>query len=162
MLKFTKDKGNDPMNFPTYRCKTISIALALSALLAAPSIAQQTDGLVPPFQSFDDIDLNQSGGIDLDEILSYQSRVFAVLDENKDGSLTAVELGKRLGPAMLGFGALKINDMKQEYSEAWNVNGDDRLSKVEFLSGALSQFARVDQDGNNILDKDEYGTKMAL
>lgn len=150
------------MNVPTYRSSSIGMALALSILLAAPGTAQQADGLVPPFQSFDDLDLNQSGGIDLDEILSYQGRVFAVLDENKDGSLTAVELSTRLGPAMLGFGALKISDMKQEYSEAWNVNGDDRLSKVEFLSGALSQFARVDQDGNNILDKDEYGAKMEL
>ncbi|WP_022705116.1 hypothetical protein [Pseudorhodobacter ferrugineus] len=150
------------MNFPTYRASSIGIAIALSILLAAPGLAQQSDGLVPPFQSFDDLDLDQNGRIDLDEIQSYHKRVFAVLDENKDGSLTAVELSQRLGPAMLGFGAIMISDMKAKYSDAWNVNGDDLLSKVEFLSGALSLFARVDQDGNSSLDKTEYGAKLEL
>jgi hypothetical protein len=150
------------MNSPTYRASSVGMAIALSILLAAPGMAQQADGLVPPFQSFDDLDLDQNGSIDVDEIQSYHKRVFAVLDENKDGSLPAVELSQRLGPAMLGFGAIIISDMKQKYSDAWNVNGDDLLSKVEFLSGALSLFARVDQDGNSSLDKTEYGAKLEL
>jgi hypothetical protein len=150
------------MTLPTHRLCSISLACALSILLAAPGLAQQADGLVPPFQSFNDLDLDQDGGIDLDEIASYHKRVFAVLDENKDGSLTSVELSERLGPAMLGFGALVISDMKQKYSEAWNVNGDEVLSKAEFLAGALGLFAHVDQDGDSSLSKDEYEARLEL
>ena len=111
----------------------------------------------PPFQSFQNIDLDLSGGISIDEANTYHIRVFALFEENRDGTLTRVEfIGKRVGPEQLGFCARETHDLKEKRFAAWEQNGDGRLSKAEFLSGALSCFARADQDGDSQLDEKEF------
>lgn len=130
--------------------------IVFTVLAAAPALSQE---MPPPFQSFEDIDIDLSGEISIDEAMTYHTRVFALFDENRDGSLTRNEfIGKRSGPEGFGFCAREIHDLKEERFDAWEQNEDGRLSKAEFLSGALSCFARADKDGNSKLNKKEYGS----
>ena len=125
-------------------------------LASSPLLSQE---MPAPFQSFEDLDIDLSGEISIDEANTYHTRVFATFDRNRDGSLTRTEfIGERTGPEKFGFCAAQIHDVKEERFDAWEQNGDDRLSKAEFLSGALSCFARADKDGNSQLNQKEYGT----
>ena len=142
------------MKIYTY-CAVFSLML-FTVLASSPALSQE---MAPPFQSFEDIDIDLSGGISIDEANTYHIRVFALFDDNRDGSLTRVEfVGKRTGPEALGFCSREIHDLKEERFDAWEQNGDGQLSKAEFLSGALSCFARADKDGNSELNQKEYGS----
>ena len=87
-------------------------------------------------------------------------RFFAVLDENRDGSLSTVEfLSTRLGPEKFGFGAPAIYDTKEKFFSAWDVNDDARISRAEFIAGALTAFAGADRNGDSCLNKEEFETR---
>ncbi len=129
-----------------------------AVLLSASGMAASQE-MPPPFQSFNDVDLDRSGGISIEEATAYISRVFVMFDENGDGSLSQVEfISKRLGPEQFGFGALEIHDIKEQRFDSWEQNDDGKLSKAEFVSGALSYFARADSDGNSQMDKNEFSS----
>ena len=134
-----------------------SLSLVLSIMAAVPSAVAQTAGMAPPFQSFQDVDADKDGKISIDEASSYHNALFVVLDSDKNGSLTHVEVeSKRLGPTAFGFYAQEVLDLKQSRFDAWNLNRDNMLSRAEFLAGTLSVFAASDLNGNNNLDKKEF------
>tara|TARA_R110002096_G_scaffold50152_2_gene131946 strand:+ start:5390 stop:5824 length:435 start_codon:yes stop_codon:yes gene_type:complete len=140
----------------TYKNFAFLSLMLFTVLASSPAISQE---MAPPFQSFEDIDIDLSGEISIDEANTYHIRVFALFDVNRDGSLTRAEfVGKRTGPEAFGFCSREIHDLKEERFDAWEQNGDEQLSKAEFLSGALSCFARADEDGNSELNQEEYGS----
>lgn len=149
------------MKFYSY-CASLSLTIfVLSASNTALSQETPPPLMPPPFQSFNDLDIDLSGGISIDEVNNYHIRIFALLDGNRDGSLTRVEVvGKRFGPESFGFFASELHDFKEERFTAWELNGDGKLSKAEFLVGTLSHFARADKDGNSQLDEKEFGWKI--
>ena len=122
------------------------VPLGLMVLVLFASNTAVSQEMPPPFQGFQDMDLDLSGGISVEEANNYHIRVFALFDENRDGSLTRVEfVGTRTGPENFGFYAREIHDLKEDRFDAWEQNGDDKLSKAEFLSGALSMFCACRQ-----------------
>lgn len=135
--------------------------VAFGALLVVSAGARAAQELPPFFQSFEGLDADANGRIGIDEAYQVQIRQFASLDGNRDGSLTRVEfIGTRSGPAEFGFGAIKLFDTHEKLFAAWDVNGDGKISQAEFFGGSLTNFARVDRNGDSSLDKAEYDARL--
>lgn len=142
----------------TLKRELIKVVIATTAAAGAAHAAQE---LPPFFQSFEGVDADGDGRVSIDEAYAVQVRYFAAVDGNRDGSLTKTEfVGTRLGPAELGFGAIKLYDTHDKFFAAWDVNGDGKLSRAEFYAGALTNFARVDRNGDSSLDKAEYDARL--
>lgn len=149
-----------PLRDFAYRAALVA---ALGSFTGLPGLAAEKEDVSGPFASFHEVDRNQDGFIDVDEANAYHGRVFAVFDANKDGSLTLFELlHERPGPMALGFGARETYDMKKDRFELWNRNGDDVLSRAEFLAGTLSAFARADANGDSKFDQAEFRARLGM
>ncbi len=136
---------------------SLSVTLLL-IFMSGSAIAQVAP---PPFQSFDDSDLDGDGYISLEEAYDYHARVFAALDENQDGKLSKTEfVSNRLGPEVLGFGGPILFDYKEQWFIDWDVNGDGELSQAEFLHGLFGYFVNADKDGNSMLDRSEFESRI--
>ncbi|MDT3705331.1 MAG: EF-hand domain-containing protein [Thiobacillus sp.] len=137
------------------------LGTVLGAFLSLTPAVHAAQELPPIFQSFEGIDADGDGFISLEEAREVHIRFFAVLDENRDDSLTTVEfLSKRIGPAEFGFGGPRLYDTLEKLFSAWNVNGDKKLSKAEFIAGGLTGFARADRNGDSRLSKAEYEASL--
>lgn len=83
------------------------------------------------------IDTNGDGAVDATEFAAFNEQAFAVLDVNKDGSVTLEEAGTLLTPELFA---------------ATDKNGNGRISKSEFTAQTQADFAAADKDGNGKLN----------
>lgn len=101
---------------------------------------------------FQRADTDGDGAISRDEYRAWQDAVFAKRDRNSDGLLDeadrAEDTTKRRHRAARGATLRKQLD----------TDNDGKISKVEFVDGAMARFDRWDTDGNGVLDAKEIET----
>lgn len=117
---------------------TTKLMLA-AILLAAPVIAQAQGG-----RGMMRADSNGDGAISRAEATALADQRFAMMDTNKDGTLTADE---RTGP-----GARML--------ERADRDGDGKVTKAEYDAAALQRFTRMDANGDGTISASELGAIM--
>jgi len=118
-----------------------------AVLLFSAAAHPQADGRL-----FDAADTNRDGAVTRDEYRAARAHAFARLDRNGDGYLDHRDSAGRR-PAGRRAGE-RIGELREEL----DANRDGRISKHEFVNGALPGFDRLDTDGNGELDADEIAT----
>lgn len=83
------------------------------------------------------VDANGDGAVDATEFETYMVAAFRTIDKDGNGYVTLVEAE--------GF-------MSPEQFAAANTNGDDGLSRDEFVAAAEADFARADLDADGKLN----------
>jgi len=82
------------------------------------------------------MDADKSGDVSQEEFVAFASdKAFAMKDKNKDGKLQKDEC-KRF--------------------DDFNKNGDDFVSKEEFVEGHKAMFGKIDANGDGKITKDEF------
>lgn len=140
----------------------LALTLAL-ALLASPAIAQMGQ----PGQHFiENWDLDQDGSVTAEEAAERRGNVFASFDANEDGFLEGEEYAlfdearanDMKGQGGHGHGAMQkaADGMKLENNDA---DGDGKVSREEFVSGAAGWIAGMDRDGDGVVTTADFGRK---
>ena len=119
------------------------LLLCAGPVLSAPNLPD--DVLRRVADRVTDADSNSDGMVTLVEWQNWRARQFSTFDRNGDGYLSAADLPKfaARGP--------KADLMQQMLSEA-DSNGDGRVSQNEYVHAPSPAFARIDRDGNAVLD----------
>jgi hypothetical protein len=112
------------------------VLLPVVVLTAAPAGLAQTSGPSPAFQA---TDTNGDGRIDRAEFHARMMEVFFLLDQNKDGFLTASEL-----PGVTA-----------EAIRAADGDSDGKLSAIEYINQRFREFAAADRNGDGVLTQVE-------
>ncbi len=123
---------------PTYRVWA-SLGLLLTALMAAPAIAQ---GPLPADwkESYRAHDENGDGVIDRAEFQHWMQDVFFHQDQGRKGYLTQDDLR----------GVMSATTFK-----AANRKGDGKLTLQEFLTATFQDFAAIDKNHNGAITMEE-------
>jgi len=121
--------------------KTKLAALGAACLLALAGTAYAQGG---PGAMLMAADANHDGKVTKAEMSAARALQFVKLDVNKDGFLTADELGQRAQMAMR-------NDK----------NGDGKLDKTEFTDETL-MFGFLDKNGDGAIDQSEIAVLAAM
>ncbi|MET0273994.1 MAG: EF-hand domain-containing protein, partial [Phenylobacterium sp.] len=128
--------------------KHLLIAAAAAAALAGAAHAQQPQGR--------DFDTNHDGKVTLSEYKAVSAertgRMFARLDANKDGRITAAEAQAArppggAAPAQPGRGAGMLKRM--------DTNGDGVVTRAEMDAAGAARFATADSNHDGWLSKGE-------
>ena len=93
------------------------------------------------------LDTDGSGGVDADEILAEQARLFGAIDIDGDGILSVDEFRRR-GQLLHMIGAVSLFDML-------DANGDRTLDTDEIGAPSLRWFQRYDADQDGSINVDE-------
>lgn len=138
------------------KLRLIAATLALSATAA---LAQTTPG----DQFLQNWDLDQDGIATLAELREMRGNVFFSFDANEDGYLDAEEY--------VLFDEARANDVANYEAEqraqmqkvadgmslpVADLGGDGRVSEAEFLSGAETWFAALDQNGDRGITLEDF------
>ncbi|AMN48192.1 hypothetical protein ACG33_14015 [Steroidobacter denitrificans] len=147
-----------------------SIILGTLLVTSAGVVAAHArDGGPDPMLS--QADKDGDGAISRDEFRNARVELFARMDKNSDGYLD--EADRRTDTKAPGAAAKTNTDQpprkgaRHEHRrmhkdmnhktmfERLDADGDGRLSKDEFVDGAMSRFDQADTDGNGMLDTQE-------
>ncbi|TLY51201.1 MAG: hypothetical protein E6K53_08150 [Gammaproteobacteria bacterium] len=98
---------------------------------------------------FDKLDTNHDGTVSLDEYVAGASAMFAKLDPQNTGKVTAQQVAN--SPH-----ALERDDaVAQHVVKKLDTNGDGVVSLDEYLAGAKTRFGRLDKNGDGYITADE-------
>jgi Ca2+-binding EF-hand superfamily protein len=109
----------------------------------------------PPDASFEGMDLDHDGSIDAAEHAAAAKRMYATMDRNADGKVSATEMDAaqvKVTGRKPGKGAMRSFDKIR----AIDQNGDRVLSAAEHESGAALMFARRVKDRDGRLSRAEF------
>ena len=119
------------------------IIAALLLLSLGPATAQQRGSM------FVRADGNGDGSITRAEFLDARANLFGTRDRNADGYIDAADVPPRAAArAGLADGMARMRRLL-------DASGDGKVSKEEFVNGALTIFTGADADGNDTLDPKE-------
>jgi Ca2+-binding EF-hand superfamily protein len=117
--------------------------LVLSVLFFAGLLASTAQAA-----SFQAIDNDKDGTIDLSEVKAVASRRFDQLDRKRTGTLTRAQLGR-----------LRVN--RNEFAAA-DPDNDGTLSKDEYLALVEKRFNALDSDHKGTLTLQQFNSRKAL
>lgn len=104
---------------------------------------------VDPAEMLRRADTNGDGAVSRAEYAAMRERLFAKLDRNHDGYLTADDRsGRRMGRRASG-------EKLQQAMQGLDRDGDGRVSHDEFTQGPTLMFDRADTDGDGTLSPAE-------
>tara|TARA_R110002020_G_scaffold184947_2_gene382326 strand:+ start:40842 stop:41288 length:447 start_codon:yes stop_codon:yes gene_type:complete len=128
------------------RRAALAILVCAGALSAgAPALAQRLD----PLQMLMRADLNGDGQVTRPEFQASRSTLFDRLDRNGDGYVDSSDAPRR------PLARQQVGDRLTKLRQAFDRNGDGRMSREEFLGGPAYVFAYADTDGNDVIDATE-------
>ncbi len=128
------------------------LAVAILVLAGADAAAAEDPG-ERAAQALERADADGDGAVSRDELTAWREEIFARLDRNGDGAL---DDGDRRGRGARLIGA-RIDELKQSF----DTNGDDSLSKAEFVGGPTSFFDFADGDGDDVVTSEELKAARA-
>lgn len=123
-----------------------------------------------------DMDRNQDGFVDLTEVEAFTTEQFDLIDNNKDGIITAEEMDtyhhSRRGvwekqrdpskadvPGMTPEAAAhlkaKAHERRKDHFASVDPDGDGKITKEEFLNSARERHTKMDLDGDSKVTKEE-------
>jgi hypothetical protein len=117
--------------------------LVLSVLFSAGLLASTAQAA-----SFQAIDNDKDGTIDLSEVKAVASRRFDQLDRKRTGTLTRAQLGR-----------LRVN--RDEFAAA-DPDNDGTLSKDEYLALVEKRFNALNSDHKGTLTLQQFNSRKAL
>ncbi|WJI16178.1 EF-hand domain-containing protein [Pseudoxanthomonas winnipegensis] len=134
---------------------TSALSLAASTLLFAVASASQAQQTPSQKATFDEVDTNHDGYIDLAENNAANEKRFKKFDTNGDGYFTRAEMvaaNKKFGQS-----DQVANQTAQFYLSGMDRDGDDAASWKEF-SDWMNQkmFAPLDADGDGRMSRAEF------
>lgn len=113
---------------------------------AVPVLAQPHDPIQHLLANFTRVDANGDGVISRFEFLNVVAARWAQIDHNGDGYLTEEDFPPWAAPrARMRLAEIAYLD----------EDGDDRISKSEFLNGPASVFTEADQNADGVLTRAE-------
>jgi Ca2+-binding EF-hand superfamily protein len=128
--------------------------IAVGAFL--PCIAEaQPAGQRDPMETIMSADKNNDGAVSRDEFLASRAQTFARLDRNGDETISKADLPRfkkmqeKAGP--------RIDSLIQ----AFDSNGDGRVSEDEFVSGPTPAFDMADADQDGFVTREEAEAAQA-
>src|SRR5262245_11162272 len=116
------------------------IAMPSLLLVGAGALAQ---GRANADAALFDADANGDGSITKEEFTKAREALFARLDRNSDGVITADERPER------------ARARRRDAAGMVDTNGDGNVSKEEFLATPPRGFERADTDKNGVIDATE-------
>jgi Ca2+-binding EF-hand superfamily protein len=117
--------------------------LVLSVLFLASLLASTAQAT-----SFQAIDSDKDGTIDISEVKAVASKRFDQLDRKRTGTLTRAQLGR-----------LRVT--RDEFAAA-DPDNDGTLSKDEYLALVEKQFNAIDSDHKGTLTLQQFNSRKAL
>jgi Ca2+-binding EF-hand superfamily protein len=117
--------------------------LMLSALLVTGLLSADAHGA-----SFEAIDGNKDGKIDLSEVKAVASRRFDQLDRKRTGTLTRAQIGR-------------VRVSRAEFAAA-DPDKDGTLSKDEYLALVEKRFNAADTDHSGTLTLQQFDSRAGL
>lgn len=128
-------------------CRAALAILVGSGVLSTDhrAFAQRLD----PAQTLTRADLNSDGQVTTDEFQQARSILFDRLDRNRDGYLDNSDAPRR------PLARQQIGESMNAFLQAFDHNGDGRMSCEEFVGGPSYVFAYADTDGNGLIDAGE-------
>lgn len=127
------------------------LAAASLALAAAPASAAQAERAKPEKTGkFKAMDANGDGRVSRDEHAAGAQRMFAAMDVDADGMVTAVELDGRSGPQGTSVDRSAVERVKRH-----DRNNDGQLTSNEHEFGANEMFTKMDGNGDGFLTPEE-------
>ena len=129
--------------------RTILLTLAFAA---APALAQSEEPLRQLLADFDRIDANGDGVISIAEYRDLQIARWPRIDRNADGYLSVDDFPR--------FAAGRARRLLAEVADL-DANGDERISREEFVNGPAPLFHRVDRNDDGVLIRSEIEAAAA-
>ncbi len=124
----------------------------------------------------ENMDRNQDGFVDLTEVEAFTTEQFDLIDDNKDGVITAEEMDtfhhSRRGmwekerdttktdvpgmtPEAQAHLKAKAEDRRKHHFASVDPDGDGKVTKEEFLNSAIERHKKMDVDGDGKVTKEE-------
>ncbi len=124
----------------------------------------------------ENMDRNQDDFVDLSEVEAFTTEQFDLVDDNKDGFITAEEMDtfhhSRRGmwekerdpskadapgmtPEVQARMKAKAEERRKEHFASVDPDGDGKVTKEEFLNSAIERHKKMDLDGDGKVTKEE-------
>lgn len=128
------------------------VTLITFALLATPAAAQTSDTMM--LGRMREADTNRDNIITRQELIAARAANFARFDRNSDGELTSADIPAMLRRTSMGQ---QVETMRAQF----DVNGDGKVAREEFVSGPTPVFDRADANRDNQLTQAEIDAAKA-
>lgn len=132
----------------------IGAAASAFALLSAPAFTQPGPGGL-----FDQFDTNGDGAVTLEEVRSWRTTFFETADVDANGFVTREEIQEMQSQA--ADSAERRQPMRgrrggqRDPIARFDTDGDERLSRSEFVDAPFPAIERFDANGDGQLTRDE-------
>ena len=128
------------------------IGASVLLIVCASATAQMHHG---QGELFEQADANSDGSISRDEFRAARAAKFSKRDQNSDGYLDEADLPKRAASRP------RVSEAFAAMRTQFDSSGDGKVTKEEFIEGAMPLFDKVDSDKNGVLDAKELESAKA-